>query len=94
LKFSYILVYFAVINLIGCILNIADKSRAKRQAWRIKESTLWITAALGGATLSFITMKAIRHKTKHKSFMIIMPILAGVQISALIFIYIKYFMGG
>ena len=94
MRFSYILIYLAVINVIGSIVNIADKSKAKRGKWRISEATLWGIGFFGGAPLSYITMKAIRHKTKHISFMVGMPLLSVIQIAALILIYIKYFMGG
>lgn len=83
------LIYFVVINLLGAIINIEDKIKAKHNNWRIKESTLWIIAILGGAPLSYITMRIIRHKTLHKSFMIVFPMLAIVDIG--IFIYL---MGG
>lgn len=84
-----VLVYFAIINLIGLVINITDKIKAKHNKWRIKESTLWLVAIIGGAPLSYLTMKAIRHKTKHKSFMIGFPILSIIDIALLI-----YLMGG
>ena len=85
MTFEYIIAYFAVFNILGALINIADKYLAKHNKWRIRESTLWSIAILGGAPLSYITMKAIRHKTKHKSFMIGMPILAIIDVIALIY---------
>lgn len=76
------------------VVNIADKRKAIKHKWRIKESTLWIIGLLGGATMSYLTMITIRHKTKHKSFMIFMPIIAIIQIIATIFIYRYLTMGG
>ena len=85
MKLEFILTYFVVFNVIGCLINIADKWLAKHDKLRIRESTLWSVAILGGAPLSYITMKLIRHKTRHKSFMIGMPILAIVDIVVLIY---------
>lgn len=81
---NIIIAYFVCINVLGVIVNCIDKSRAKRNKWRIKETTLWIIGILGGAFGSYITMKAIRHKTKHKSFMIGMPILIILNIIILV----------
>ncbi len=74
------LVYFAVINVIGILINISDKRRAKKNKWRIKEHTLWSVALLGGSIGSYAAMRLIHHKTKHKSFMIGFPILILIQI--------------
>jgi uncharacterized membrane protein YsdA (DUF1294 family) len=85
--YKYILIYFLIINLFGIIINCADKIKAKHNKWRIRESTLWITGLIGGATGSYLTMKIIRHKTKHKNFMIIMPLLMIIQIFAMAYLY-------
>ena len=85
MKSEFLLAYYIAINIIGIIINCADKRRAKHGKWRIKEATLWIIGLLGGAPCSYITMKLIRHKTKHKSFMIIMPLLALIQIVILFY---------
>ncbi len=81
--YKYIILYFVMINIVGCVINIIDKRRAKKEQWRIKESTLWLIALLGGATGEYLTMKAIRHKTKHTSFMIGMPLLSLISFALL-----------
>lgn len=87
-KIKYaLLIYLCFINFIGVIINIIDKSRAKRSKWRIKEQTLWIVSILGGAFGSYVTMQIIRHKTKHKSFMIGLP--AIITIQAIILIWLQ-----
>ena len=86
--FKYLLFYYAVINTIGVFVNIIDKRRSVKHKWRIKEKTLWLVALLGGALGSYITMILIRHKTKHKSFMIGMPVLALLQIATIIYIFL------
>ena len=81
--------YLLFINLTGAFVNIADKYKAKKNKWRGKENTLWLIAVLGGAPLSYITIKSIRHKTKHKSFMIGMPLLSVIQIALIIYLITK-----
>lgn len=71
---KFVIVYIAVISLAAVIMTIADKSKAKRDAWRIPEATLMLVGLFGGALPMYITMKTIRHKTKHKKFMIGLPL--------------------
>ena len=77
--------YFAIISLVAVAVTIADKIKAKAGAWRVKERTLFIIAAIGGGIAMYITMQAIRHKTKHMSFMIGIPLIIAVQVVAFIF---------
>ena len=69
-----LMIYFAVISLVAVVMTIADKAKAKRDAWRIPEATLMTVGLFGGALAMYITMKTIRHKTKHKKFMIGLPL--------------------
>lgn len=66
-------IYLAVINLIAFFLYGADKTKAKRGAWRIPESVLIGIAFLGGAGGAWLGMLAFRHKTKHTKFRILVP---------------------
>lgn len=85
--YKYILIYFISVNFFGILINLADKNRAKHNKWRIRESTLWLIGIIGGAAGTYITMKTIRHKTKHKSFMIGMPMLMVIQTALIILLY-------
>ena len=87
--FKGAIVWFAIINIIGSAVNIADKAKAKRGKWRIKERTLWAIALLGGAPGSYLTMKLIRHKTQHSSFMAGFPVLSIIQMALLCYLYYK-----
>lgn len=75
-----LVIYLVFINLFAFIITVADKKKAEKHKWRIRESTLFITAALGGSVTMLITMKKIRHKTKHKSFMIGIPAIIVGQV--------------
>lgn len=80
----FILIYFAVISLVTAIVTAIDKYKAKKGAFRISEATLFILALLGGSLGEYLTMKAIRHKTLHKRFMIGLPIIMLLQLTAII----------
>ncbi len=83
-------VWLVIINFISVIVCIADKSRAKRGKWRVRESTLWALTILGGGAGMYLTMRLIRHKTLHKSFMIGIPLIVILQIIAVFCIlYLK-----
>lgn len=82
-------VWLVIINFISVIVCIADKSRAKRGKWRVRESTLWMLTFLGGTGM-YLTMRLIRHKTLHKSFMMGIPLIVILQIIAVFCIlYLK-----
>lgn len=84
--YAFIL-YFLLINIVSIILTVGDKLKAKRGSFRIPEKVLFMFSFLGGSVGMYITMRAIRHKTKHKKFMIGLPIIILVQIVFIFFIY-------
>ena len=61
----------------------ADKLKARRGAWRIRESTLLGTAACFGALGALAGMYAFRHKTKHRAFTLGVPAMLLVQLAVL-----------
>ena len=64
-------VFLIVMSLAAVILYKADKVKAKKGKWRIKESTLLGFGFLGGAIGALGGMKLFRHKTKHWYFWIV-----------------------
>ncbi|MDR1806130.1 MAG: DUF1294 domain-containing protein [Clostridium sp.] len=75
----YFWIYVAFINLLALILTVRDKNAAKRDYWRIKERTLIFVAILGGSIAMMVTMKLIRHKTRHVKFMVGIPFIIVLQ---------------
>lgn len=68
--------YFIVISVITAIITVYDKFAAKHlPRMRIPEKVLLIMGFMGGAMAEFITMKIIRHKTRHKKFMRGLPVM-------------------
>ena len=73
------LVYFIIVNAAGFLLMHADKQKAIRGAWRIPERTFFLLAIAGGSVGCIAGMYTFRHKTRHKRFTILMPIILFVQ---------------
>ena len=84
----FILYYFLFISVISVLACVFDKLQAKRDGWRIKESTLLWLSVLGGSVAMLTAMKLVRHKTRHKKFMIGIPVIIALQITVLIIIKI------
>jgi len=85
----YIIGYLVGINLAAVFVCAWDKRKARKNGWRVPEKTLFLISILGGAPGMYFTMNAIRHKTKHKRFMIGIPLIIVLQVIAGIILYIK-----
>ena len=80
-----LLYYLLIINAAGLLLMLVDKWKAKKNRWRVRESTLLLIAALGGSVGSLLGMYLFRHKTLHLKFTLGIPlILAGQCIAAVL----------
>ena len=71
--------YLLIINAAGFLLMLADKWKAKKNRWRIRESTLLLVAALGGSLGSLAGMYLFRHKTLHLKFTLGIPLILAAQ---------------
>ena len=69
-----ILMLLIAVNLVSFALYGLDKVKAMRGLWRIRESTLLLVAALGGSLGALLGMELFRHKTKHWTFKILIPL--------------------
>ena len=78
---NYIVAYIAVISMLAIVLTVRDKRAAQQHKWRVRESTLLLAAALGGSLAMLLTMRVIRHKTKHAKFMVGIPVIIALQIA-------------
>ena len=74
-----LIAYLLLINALGFGLMLLDKWKAKKNRWRIRESTLMLVAALGGSVGSLLGMYAVRHKTKHLKFPLGIPLILVAQ---------------
>lgn len=80
--YQLVLGYFIVINLLSAVVCIWDKKMAIKGGWRVSEQSLFMLVFFGGGLGMYITMKAIRHKTQHKRFMIGIPFIIILQLVA------------
>ena len=79
-KFLIPAIYIALISIISFFVCCYDKFAAKHiQKHRTRESTLLWLSALGGSVAMLLCMLLIRHKTKHKKFMIGIPLIIILQ---------------
>ena len=84
-----ILLYFIIINVIGFLAMAIDKWKAKNNAWRIPENTLFSITVLGGGIGTIAGMYVFRHKTKKPKFTIGMPVILVLEIVLVIYELIK-----
>lgn len=75
-----LLLYLLIINAFAFLLMLIDKRRAQKNLWRIPEKTLFASAILGGSIGALAGMYTFRHKTKHLSFVIGMPVILTCHI--------------
>lgn len=75
-----LILYLVFINLLTFAAYGIDKRKAQKNAWRIKESTLLLLAAVGGSVGALLGMQIFRHKTKHPKFTVGVPLILLVQI--------------
>jgi len=75
-----IMLWFVVINIIGYVVMSEDKNKARKRRERVPEKTLFLLAAMGGALGVLIAMYRKRHKTRHMSFRIGIPLLLLLNI--------------
>ncbi len=83
-----ITVYIICMNILGIAVMSIDKSKAKKQAWRIPEKTLFLVSLLGGSIGTWAGMYIFRHKTKHWYFVIGMPLILFAQIGAVVYLWV------
>ncbi|SHN06434.1 DUF1294 domain-containing protein [Gracilibacillus kekensis] len=80
-------IYLLIINSIAFLIMGIDKHKARHNKWRIPERRIWMIAVGGGALGAMIGMYLFRHKTKHKNFLIILPVLVIIETTLLFFLY-------
>ena len=90
IQLKYILAYLLIVNAAAFLLMLVDKIKAKKNRWRIKESTLMLWAAIGGSIGALAGMYTFRHKTLHRKFTIGIPAILALQIAAVVYILYKF----
>ena len=83
---TVLLIWVLAWTLIAFALMGIDKWKAKHDSWRIPEKTLFLSAILGGSVGALAGMYLFRHKTKHLSFTVGMPLILAAQIVLVLFL--------
>lgn len=83
----FTLYYLLAINIIAFIIYGFDKYKAKKHKWRIPETSLLLTAVIGGSIGAWIGMRLWHHKTIHKKFKYGIPFILTLQLILLIYFH-------
>ena len=78
---KWVLLWVAAVSLADFVLMGVDKWKARRGAWRVKEGTFFLLAALGGSPGAILGMWAFRHKTRHWYFKFGLPAIFAAQLA-------------
>ncbi|MEV5024626.1 DUF1294 domain-containing protein [Paenibacillus sp. LPE1-1-1.1] len=78
--YSLLLIYLLLMNIYTFSLMGFDKKSAKKQRRRVPEKRLFLLSAIGGAGGTWLAMKKWRHKTKHRTFTVGIPLLFGLNL--------------
>lgn len=81
--------FFLLINLLGFLLMGYDKNQARRGRWRIREATFFFIGLIGGSLGLFLAMRVYRHKTKHLSFAIGIPLMLIINLVSYWFLFLN-----
>ncbi|WP_400164273.1 DUF1294 domain-containing protein [Brevibacillus sp. TJ4] len=82
--FELFLAGFLLANGYALLVMAKDKSAAKQGGFRIPEKSLLLTAALGGGAGVLLAMLLYRHKTRHVSFQLLVPLCCLVHLLLLL----------
>lgn len=74
-----ILAPILIMSFAGYFIMLIDKKKSMRDEWRIKESSIFIVALLGGSIGVYLGMRHFRHKTNHTSFALGIPLMILIQ---------------
>ncbi len=79
--------YLVAANVVTFFLYGLDKFKASRGAWRISERTLLTAAFVGGCAGALLGMQLFRHKTRHRTFQILVPLACVLWVVILVLLW-------
>lgn len=85
-----VMAVYGGLSLLTFLIYYSDKSAAKRDAWRTPESTLHVLALAGGWPGAIIAQQLLRHKSKKKSFKLVLWITVLMNIILLAWLLTEY----
>ena len=86
---KYLMIYLLTVNALVFLLMLIDKQKAKKHLWRIPESTLMLSAAVGGSIGALLGMYTFHHKTRKPKFYIGIPFILFLQIALALYLFLR-----
>ena len=83
------MVYLIAVNIAAFAVMGADKYRAQRNRWRIREASIFTLGLIGGGAGLYLGMKLFRHKTRHLEFTLGIPAIIILNIITLWYVLQK-----
>ena len=87
--YLYFSIYVILINVIGFFIMKLDKNKAKHGKYRISEKAIFVIALLLGGIGVYLGMYKFRHKTKHLSFTVGIPVCIIINLFTIYYILTK-----
>lgn len=84
-----ILTYLLCANIVAFAMMGIDKRKAKKDAYRIPEKSLFLAVIAGGGIGGVLGMKVFHHKTKHWYFKYGFPIICVLEYIIFIMLIFK-----
>lgn len=85
-----IMVIYGGLSFVTFLFYYSDKSAAKRRTWRTPETTLHALALAGGWPGAIIAQQMLRHKSKKKSFKLVLWVTILLNISLLVWLLTEF----
>ena len=82
---TYAIIALIVWNFIIFLMYGIDKAKARKNKWRISETTLITCAFLMGSVGALLGMNVFRHKTQHLKFKLLIPLAIIVNVGVAVF---------
>jgi len=86
---NFCIAYFGLMTVLGFLIMALDKRRAVRGGWRIPERTIFLIALLGGSPGVLLGMELMHHKTRHRKFLILIPLIFALQLVLAVYAAMK-----
>ena len=86
---KWLLGYLALMSVLALLLCGGEKWKARRGRGRIPEKTLFPAPGRGGAWGFLLGMLLFRHKTRHWSFRILIPLFSLLWLAACVLLLWK-----
>ena len=81
-----ILSILALINIVAFLVMMIDKGRSANPGLkRISEGQIFFMAALFGGLGVYAGMLVFRHKTKHRNFLVLIPLALALNLGVMMF---------